>query len=416
MTKSTMTIAEIISKILKKLLSTREIASTIFSEKYLADQTYIRFDTIGAELNKYISEQSDENTLYTCWELADTLRVLTDRFLYPRIYYEFMYSCKLACVRLSPRSGHYKANIPQETFRQWVEVCMEINENPHIRSLFAEYDLNPEEEINELLIMSNETMEYIKRRRPNSFNDILDEIQAWFLRRYELDYAANYSLIMRGKLSSNEKPKRFMLAYYFIISACFLGAVFIAQSLLPIIKCSNNSGIYLWEYVVITLPITVLLIILFIFISDGVVTVLKMMLPRYIAAIFIGYLPFVFTKDLYFFVSALKPHSWIIISILLYILTFLFIYILVFISMQTKRILKRVTVLYLHGLIVSGILSYIINISISNFFLAEKPTLNIQAQSLSLYIPGFVIFIPLALLFAIFVQIIWEDKPITHPL
>jgi hypothetical protein len=153
----------------------------------------------------------------------------------------------------------------------------------------------------------------------------------------------------------------------------------------------------------------------------------KLLVPRLFAGIVVGYLPLLLSQDLWQLAINISPYPFIIILIISVLLCYFFLKIEVSGKLTIKdEISRRAKRLFIIGifesLAVGVIIADLITLpmiegalqSASGFHLTSTKVL---CGVLGIMIPKVVIlFFPLALLIGIFVQLIWEEKPITHPL
>jgi len=143
----------------------------------------------------------------------------------------------------------------------------------------------------------------------------------------------------------------------------------------------------------------------------------KMLIPRMLSGIIVGYMPLLFSKDTWEF--ALKVNrlegAAIVLSALLFSLYYLFTEIQNVVQ-NTKTACYRGLRIWLIGLGESFMLGIIAQDLLARPFIGNQGGTIMGLLGGLIYPKILLLFTPLALLIGIFVQVIWEDKPITHPL
>jgi hypothetical protein len=152
---------------------------------------------------------------------------------------------------------------------------------------------------------------------------------------------------------------------------------------------------------------------------------LNCLLPRMFSAIVVGYIPLVMQGDVWKLAYCMFYHNtvWIVMPLLL-IVSFAYLYIEISrISVNKRKTIWRAFCILSIGLLEALLVGFILCPLISIYF--SPTTLSIEEEVIKLaiepvnclgYPQAFFLFFPLAMFIGIFIQIIWEDKPITHPL
>lgn len=240
-------------------------------------------------------------------------------------------------------------------FRKWINICMNYDADISVRTYFDIININPEDEILNVLF-------YEKRNLRDNFkcdkklNYILPVVADWFLKRYNIK---DYKKINNKYIDLNKN-----------------------------IKC---------KYLRKKFPF-------------------KSFIPRLMAGIIVGYIPLIGANDIW---NWLLSFDWIKLVILALVSVFLSMYYL-FTEINHSIIDKkecriRTAKIFKTGVVESVALGFLVSWtfgaemvhSIEKF---ENYDYNIFNPTVILVYPA------LALLFGIFLQIIWEDKPITHPI
>lgn len=145
---------------------------------------------------------------------------------------------------------------------------------------------------------------------------------------------------------------------------------------------------------------------------------LNLLLPRMLSAIIIGYILLVIAEEAWKLAYNMWNDYWKIISTSIIALGGSFLYLWVEISKIGKNVKRRAFCVFIIGFLESLITGFCICRLINKYYTPQE-------LEMDLYVPWIpclgniqvlLLFVPLALFIGIFVQIIWEDKQITHPL
>lgn len=166
-----------------------------------------------------------------------------------------------------------------------------------------------------------------------------------------------------------------------------------------------------------------ILLITYLYKNPGTI---KLLMPRLIAGIIIGYLPIIVGDETWKF--AIFSHSFTVFIIIIFSFILSFIYLWYEIMniighRNTKEVFKRTLNVFSKGVIYSFSIGIIILDILNAQFIENMNNIEVfQNSHLHCGLIGIIdpkvllVFFPLALLIGIFVQIIWEDKPITEPI
>lgn len=142
-------------------------------------------------------------------------------------------------------------------------------------------------------------------------------------------------------------------------------------------------------------------------------SVLNLLLPRLIGTILIGFIPLVMADEIWQFPSKLYAGS-IITYYVLFSSLFVVSWIYLFIECRNTIGKVNITILvirsflvFIGGIIISMFLSFIIVVPLLSPYIS---TANVSCMQTKL------LFASLALFIGIFIQVFWEEKPITEPL
>jgi len=349
---------------------------------------------------------------------------------YPHSYYK----AKQKCCELAILIGENKCNRWKEYIIEWLRLCYRSNSDSNIKFFFRKYDIDTEDEIKKILFTeTNLTLK--KSFKDNFFIPYLEQLLDWFLLRYDLITSIKLSHYL-SKIRSKKSGFKSFPMYLFLASIFILfffielnfNLFFYNNDFQKLTSYFSNEGLQVKALVSIELLASLLLIILVgfvgvdIFFRRNYSIYFKLLIPRLLAGILIGYLPLLFAGEIWNTIEKIDVFSGfiIIISSLLFCFYYLF--------NEVKNILSDSRIAFTRALriFLIGILeSFSLGIIILD--LIAKPFIESLDNKLELhFIYGLfgghiypkilLIFFPLALFIGIFVQIIWEDKPITHPL
>ena len=150
----------------------------------------------------------------------------------------------------------------------------------------------------------------------------------------------------------------------------------------------------------------------------------KLLIPRLLGGIFIGYFPILIGEEVWSFVKEVNAFEGFFIVILSSV------FCLYYLFTELNNVVKDIRVASFRSMriwLIGLIESFIIGIFIQDLFArAFVNTLETNYYGLmmpphgllggKIYPKVLLIYFPLALFIGVFVQLIWEDKPITHPL
>lgn len=292
-------------------------------------------------------------------------------------------------------------------------------------------------------------------RQDTRLRIILERLTVWFLRRYDLEDAnklinAQRDLDNQGASKNNTSKKQRLQKIgrkiIGIASNKLFWGVFVI--LLPFVVGAFNIDAEKLFSLLFLVLIVYVVYSLYRFCRKRDVYWFKKMIPRLLGGIIVGYLPLLMTGEMWQFcmnITWLESLQIIIVSLLA---CWIYLYVEVNNAIRDKNeAIKRANSVFLLGCIESLIVGLVFcslfgqiliekvvfvgkNINFTQeYFLFHLPK-EIHAPILLgilnalgfknlvhfVYPPVILLYFPLALFIGIFVQIIWEDKPITEPL
>jgi len=168
---------------------------------------------------------------------------------------------------------------------------------------------------------------------------------------------------------------------------------------------------------VVIYPFTLISFIISIFWRNTFL-IFKLLLPRMVGGIVVGYLPLILTDEAWDMVKEMdKLEAFCLVT---FALGFSLYYIFIEINNTVKNkwvAFGRTLRVFSTGLLESFLIGVVISDIITRAFCPSLVnSLAVQGLLGCIYPKLLYLYFPLALLLGIFVQIIWEEKPITHPL
>ena len=366
------------------------------------------------------------------------------------------FKSKQVCCEIAINLGSDNCPSWKNYIIEWLRVCYRINTDEEIKLFFREYHIDPEEQIKNVIFRndnSNILKDEFKKPWAQSY---IEQLTSWFIYRYNLNTAKSLTKqinnrerqsVGRQKKEKIYQKKSPLLAIFKIWEiypiTIFLMFVFVFISLVNInqllddILIYGNNFLISWNTffsgnynvpnyfsILITLA-SYLIIACSLYLAKRNPLTFKLKLPRLFGAIVVGYLPLLLGgKEVWKFgMNAQLPTIAMLVISCLFV-SFLYLWHEVYNCIENKEnVFFRVWKIYLRavfysiliGIIFQDIMGYTFyKIIDENIFTYYN---NCLTGFIGVIDPKVLfIFFPLALLIGIFVQIIWEDKPITQPL
>lgn len=360
---------------------------------------------------------------------------------YPFSYYHSFFVCKQLSLYLG------KTNLGEVWdyhLLRWFRICYRSINDADIKFYFQYNGIDPEEEMRTVVFdKDNSLRKEIKNNIKNNIDAkvrwyfYIMKVVDWFLARYDLKNAAK--LICHLSINKSMPPNRakIEIPYIFIIITLIVLSIFFFSqfSIENLFIFQKRSIEELFRYFTVNwfvLIIECLTIIMFIiFLIFLLIDLLckrdfslyfKLLIPRLLAGTLIGYLPILIGSELWLFIQNINAFEGFIIVITTTGFCFYYLFSEVKnVVIDTRLALMRGLRIFLIGLLESFTLGLIILDLFARAFVHSFEN-DFELEFVyglfggQIYPKILIILFPLALFIGIFVQIIWEDKPITHPL
>lgn len=262
----------------------------------------------------------------------------------------------------------------------------------------------------------------------------------WYLPRYDLETTGliikklkpeknklDILITFVKSIKNNWKQIAFIVFFaLFFLFINYKNSSYIPQSYkLPLTykELVSDNGVYNYKNILsITFVAASYVLIIWHFIKIcGNRLKIKLYIPRLLAAIIIGYLPLFVAKDAWVFGMNCPPLVVLVLIPLCLVFSFVYLFYEVNNNVEDRKIaLERVLKIFYRGIIysiISGTIIFDLTCGTYMHDCTPEGYNNIYMGFFGVIDPKILlVFFPLALLIGIFVQIIWEDKPITQPL
>ena len=321
--------------------------------------------------------------------------------------------------------------------REWLRICLNLSENRDTEFYLEISGHDREAEVREILFRGEKQIsEFFRQGAGLSY---LSLVLDWSLQRYNLALAARLARDLMWNKEHRGSRRRRTAAGIRSIFPRHLGGwlVVSAASCLLLLICFTYIRSAFDDIIHVYLSITIGLsstnfyttllfvlypaipILLFGSFWKRNFLLFKLLLPRMVAGIVVGYMPLIIAEEAWGMANRMGELE--VFCIALFTLGFSLYYLFIEVdnTLRNKWLsLGRAFRIFSTGLLESFLIGVLVLDLMAEAF---YPTL--MADSLTL--PGLFgyispkllyLYFPLALFIGIFVQIIWEDKPITHPL
>jgi hypothetical protein len=325
---------------------------------------------------------------------------LRERYLlvYCQIYYCFSLILKKWGTELDERNDkigqEWSDQVKDWIRRKWLRICIESESNPDIKSIFEANLIDPkgkidaEKQIDEMLFDRQELKSEFADQKWKSHLDI---VSIWLLQRYNLKLAWGLSINMPISVIIRNIIIALMILYPPIIIFGF------------------------FRTIIFSLYALFVIFLFAVFVGRSIL-LLRILLPRLIAGIIIGYLPLFFNDTPWKILEKMldDPRLGIITVVLALIFSFLYVFNEIYKTVKDIRIAcGRTLLIYSMGLIESFAIGAVLLDIITQFFCIEANTIGLFG-----YICPKILYIyfPSALFIGFFTQMMWQEKPITYPI
>jgi hypothetical protein len=252
---------------------------------------------------------------------------------------------------------------------------------------------------------------------------LINNIMNWYLQVYDVKRAREIG----GKIIENYG---FLFRILFLVSKwCYriqgiLLVLIYFSGLIYIVNDGSNGVInflikyYYYAFDVIIIYMTIY-IILTVFVFSKKLRFYNLMIPRLPAAIIIGYIPLIWSDELVKFFMNIGFEKIVILTVVSFLAIIIYLYIEVSNIVDFEEYnWRKVLYLFFQGILYSMIIGFFL----LNFFTLDNNSINSEMQKELFLINGnfslklFVSYISVSMVLGLLLQILWEDKSITHPL
>ena len=281
---------------------------------------------------------------------------------------------------------------------------------------------------------------FLRRRGNRDCVRLLEKLEAWFLRQYDIHHAAvmiqHADFIMKGiddadRVLSRHRTRNYLLALSTLVAPFITGAFFYERA--PVLFDAIATGQVLFVY------LTVLWFLLYRFLWRRNLTFFHASVPRIMAGIIVGYLPIFFIDEIW----GLANEPWLTLASIALVLgttTLLYLYIEVQHRLEDSVVaFARARQIFLLGVLQASVMGILFT-GMMGGFMATRNWSGVETvtsiEALRGVLPAFfgefprivgfepfyifpsAIFLMSFMSFFIgtFLQLMWEDIPITEPL
>lgn len=369
-------------------------------------------------------------------------RGLKDRYLqtYCRIYYCF-------CLFLTRWEDKLEINNIAWIRDKWLHICAQSVLDRNIGYLFQTNKIDPNsQEINAgyqiIDMLFDKTDKNVLKAEFQKLDQIprLKSFGDWFLRCYDLIAAykiisqiGRFSRMFSGILNKVYRSN-WSLITMFLLPSLLIVVLLLTSPSVDFVKSANgflndfpicknpNLEFFNKEAVVYNNPISLILLGIYIglpfFIILAIINImwLKIIAPRLLAAIMLGFIVLGAAEEMWRYAAKINAWTALVIFLLSNLVSYAYLNIEITNAKISKNPRRQAGAIWALGFFESLIASLILSDLASQYFVFienHRPLCGIFGI---IYPQVVLIYSALALLIGIFVQVIWEDKPITHPL
>lgn len=397
-----------------------------------------------------LNEELSADEIQVVTKILQLLEERLDRMRFPELYIEVVRTLFIIATEetLRDEDGKVQTAFKRLFIVKWVNLCLSSDPShahfdPNVRIYFGVHEIDAEAEIRQIMLEKENLTLFDERRRRFYLQNLLH----WFLRRYDLSTAGELLKYMPPPSPQSSSFTRFWQIWSWkttTFAAATVTFMFFLISRFPKLSLKHEvvtPMINSWPAMTrspseVDLFTTFLCILYF----AGLVTAIamlfaplrrkcqpfnriKLLTPRMAGGIVVGYLPLLIGDECWRAIHQLSELQ----GVLLFFAAMLFAGSYLFLEvnnalMNSAKALARATRLLCLGLWQSFVFGIIILDLMTEPFLHDtllyKEIYSYLDPGLFgvLYPKMLVLYFPLAVVIGIFVQIIWEDKPVTQPL
>jgi len=411
--------------------------------------------------SKFIPNQSHQS------ELANDILNFLENEQFVEGNIELYYELTKLCFDMAVKSN---SPVLADAYMRYLSFLVEDAEN--YSEFFRRKGIQREAEIDNIAYeeSSDDVRAFLIQNSEESRNILRYLVEKWFLRRYDIPNAFRLQKLLnqheRAEKASkkkqgsnrpaspspsdggdnqgqadNQQPPRTHMGRWVGVSLGIFFVILVALALpgipfykwvglkvfAPLIKHWSTIPANPWSYPINVILAGIYLLAFFFFFCVDLwwrreaYHFRRLLVPRLLGGIVVGYLPLLVTSDLWKF--AFKAEWYVIFLIMIGAVIACWIYLFVEVSnivLDKRLAFNRASLLLVLGLVES----LVIGLVASDLF-AEKLLQNSVLVTSKLEIPTILgtvyvdavsLYFPMALFIGIFIQILWEDKPITEPL
>ncbi len=299
-----------------------------------------------------------------------------------------------------------------ELLAEWLEFVL----SPKSDLYFIARGLDKEDEIKSIIYDDKNHKQFFSffLNVPRGRRYLMELVDRWLLQRYDLETVKK---ILKTLDKVEKKEESFKLRNTFtidMITAIILILILVSSISLNQFKCIFDS---IFKFGLLTIYASSIILFTYLYKKPAMS---KRFIPRLFIAIIIGYIPLLFGEEMWKLGYYADYKT--IAAIFIFCLGAAYLYLRFEVGnkiLDKSKIFIRTWKIFSRGIAYSLIIGFIIQDITCRYMLVSSGQENFILFDglLGAISPKILlVFFPLALLIGIFVQIIWEDKPITHPL
>lgn len=389
---------------------------------------------------KNINELQYDNIFGLLFSYEDLFkdRGLRDRYLAPYCQMYYCIHCLVPEIESrKPKCIKEEEKIDYKIFYQkkWLSICIESTTNHDIRSIFETRRIDPEEyveaeeQVQSILFDNCSLRQEFKEEKQKP---ILEVVSDWYLQRYNLVSALRI-IIKLIRMDKKASIKEILGAIWCVESliipiTIFILCMFWFNHLTSItdgfFKAFNLRPSWNVDSLVTTILVGLYLIILIfilLLLTKGA-RLLKILIPRLIGGIIVGYLPLLLDKDPWSLAIRMmesEPILGFMMIFLAIISSVYYVFSEIYKTVRNRSVaLCRAIRIYSMGLIESLLLGIMVLDIVTEPLYPELYGKADTVAGLFGYVNLGVLYVyfPVALFIGFFVQMMWSEKPITYPI
>lgn len=401
----------------------------------------LKFDFLFLEFPERCIKQIKGNTLFDN-HLFQLLDFYEYRFIelgkkerYPKVYYQIYY-----CYYLIFKKWGDELTPKDKTWiqKKWLTVCFNSLSDKALKHWLESKEIDPDGPID----VEKNVVDILFDKGGNIEKEFKDDKEMkfyasravdWFLKRYDWVSALYINKKRIGKKNKIEIKKIKFSILLILVNILLIFSLFYNSQQLninphlstsvrltrDILKDNAILGIPYYIELIFLVLIGIGILIAFIIALIKGFEFIRLLLPRLLGAVFIGFIPVVAGSEVYTFPLRLNLMQVSGISSVIFLIALIYLTVECYTMIGKRDIFGRALGVSLYGLFASLILSlFICDVLAVDFVDYTRATYNVGYKGLfGVIYPQIVIFFAsAALLIGIFIQVFWEEKTITEPL